>query len=269
MTFSSSKCTQIHTNTNDEVRVEEVSQAPKRICHNQEPSIDLTKQVPSPRRTNQTRIKTLQIDLITAQQKEEYDESLGKFIFSSSDPASILEEPTFQSFIKVIRPGYKLPSLYELTTEILDRCYQKELARIAQNDAVPATLMIQDEKASLNYLAVPRFGLPIFVQNIKIPDDEQSFIEINEHSFKICENYKINVEACCAFDQGVLDKIANIPSRDKYLCYKNICEEFISQIQDNELFDEINSINDVFMKSSSLQSVLESYGGIIVNSDSR
>ena len=79
--------------------------------------------VPTP--AKQPRITSYTIST-TEEQKDTFDHAVGKFFFANNIPFRCVESSFFHDLVKLLRPGYKLPSRKLMSTKILDNV-NKEL----------------------------------------------------------------------------------------------------------------------------------------------
>ncbi len=103
---------------------------------------------------------TVFADKMTIQTQEAITVAFARWIYAKNLPLSITESQFFADFVGVIRPGWKIPSRYELSNRYLDQeCQKIEAKKVTKLEQTEVFALLSDgwssvkNKALINFIA--------------------------------------------------------------------------------------------------------------------
>lgn len=92
------------------------------------------------------KIERNQLDrfIIKTSEKEKHmlDKQLGRYLYATNSSFRSVENPQFQKFVEMLRPGYKLPTRKQIGESILSEVYDEEIAE--------GKLLVKDQIVSMD-----------------------------------------------------------------------------------------------------------------------
>lgn len=209
----------------------------------------------------QSKFRSLEVDTVSNQQKEEIDIALGMFLYSSPDPLTTIANPHFKKLLTILRPGYQILDSAAIKGPILEKCYEIVQSSSYQPVQKYAVLMINKVSNSiLKCLAIPRYGKSVYLKSLEYSVDPSNFNENLQTLVTWCkEKYNIQIEICAVSGIEILQIIDLFSTAEKYVGCEEFAEIMIQKVEDQELFKELSEILDYFKKHEELQEVIRSF----------
>lgn len=188
----------------------------------------------------QPKIKSF-MDKVSDKEKAKIDEALAKLFFGCNVDSKVDDSDYFRNFIKILRPGYVPPTSQEISTTLLNKCYENFENRKKNFNNAPGILYIllvkqNGSKCVLTFIRHMNFEISFLRSSLmtSATDYESELSENVLTSLELAKNvYHLNVYA-------IVSKVSSICIYTNFNVRFSMCNVEVAHIIANSILDDVS-----------------------------